>query len=244
MYGYEPVVVLANGTRRYNVARLPEGARFEVETPIPTEAYKRSKVELPDCRYLLYRGPIETALTGYPGRDPDKTANLWWPDDRAWCVGSDPELLWTYVAGPDELVAQLVADPFLEAFAVHPTLPSRTSSHGSSTAPATSSMRPSIPGQRCFGPRWGSWRSTCCETINQRGWRRTGTRSLALAESTMVELGQTQLTAHGGSTRWPTLSGRGCRTGRGVGTTTQWTPSGGGLAAHARPVAEPVGHTR
>ena len=107
MYGYEPVVVLADGTRRYDLMDPPEGGRLVVETPMPEVAYTRAKVQLPYTTCLLYEGPITTALTGYPGRPPSSTPSLWWPDDRAWCVGSHPELLWTYVAGSEELVTRL-----------------------------------------------------------------------------------------------------------------------------------------
>lgn len=118
MYGYEPVVVLADGTRRDDLMHPPEGGRLVVETPMPEMAYSRAKLQLPFTTCLLYEGPIATALTGYPGRPPVQTATLWWPDDRAWCVGSHPELLWTYVAGPEKLVARLAADPTLEALPV------------------------------------------------------------------------------------------------------------------------------
>lgn len=118
MYGYEPVVVLADGMRRYDLMNPPEGGRLVVETPMPKEAYARSKLQLSNTTYLLYRGPIATALTGYPGRPLNKTANLWWPEDRAWCVGTHPELLWTYVAGSEELVSRLVAESALEVVQV------------------------------------------------------------------------------------------------------------------------------
>lgn len=39
MFGYGPVVVLADGTRRYDLMEPPEGARLVVETPMPEEAY-------------------------------------------------------------------------------------------------------------------------------------------------------------------------------------------------------------
>lgn len=118
MYGYRPVVVLADGTRRYYLMNPPEGARLVTETPMPEEAYARSVVRISEHRYLLYRGRIETALTGYPGQPLNQTANLWWPKDRAWCVGSDPELLWTYIAGSEELVTHLVTESALEVFRV------------------------------------------------------------------------------------------------------------------------------
>ncbi|MBL1086906.1 hypothetical protein JK359_33915 [Streptomyces actinomycinicus] len=46
--------------------------------------------------------------------------DLWWPEDRAWCVGGDVDLVSTYVGGSPELIADLLAAPGLEA---HPVTP-------------------------------------------------------------------------------------------------------------------------
>lgn len=49
-----------------------------------------------------------------------RSPNLWWPDDRAWCVASEIDFDSTLVAGPAALVAELVGRPDLEAFEVAP----------------------------------------------------------------------------------------------------------------------------
>ncbi|MCB5165373.1 hypothetical protein LG634_11085 [Streptomyces bambusae] len=49
--------------------------------------------------------------------------DLWWPEDRAWCVGGDTDLKSTYVGGSEALIADLVADPALEAHRVADTDP-------------------------------------------------------------------------------------------------------------------------
>ncbi|MEU0335142.1 hypothetical protein [Streptomyces sp. NPDC006193] len=41
--------------------------------------------------------------------------DLWWPQDRAWCVGGDVDLVSTYVGGSRELIDDLLAAPGLEA---------------------------------------------------------------------------------------------------------------------------------
>lgn len=46
--------------------------------------------------------------------------DLWWPEDRAWCVGGDVDLASTYVGGSPELIAELLAAPGLEAYPVGP----------------------------------------------------------------------------------------------------------------------------
>ena len=46
-----------------------------------------------------------------------QTPNLWWPEDRAWCVATEIDLAWTYVGGSSELAATLLGDRRLEALA-------------------------------------------------------------------------------------------------------------------------------
>lgn len=43
---------------------------------------------------------------------------LWWPDDRAWCVSSDADLMSTYVGGTAECIAEIIDSAELEAFPV------------------------------------------------------------------------------------------------------------------------------
>ncbi|MBF6301547.1 hypothetical protein IU459_29005 [Nocardia amamiensis] len=45
-----------------------------------------------------------------------QSPNIFWPDDRAWCVATDIDLDWTYVGGSEELVRSIVAEPRFEAF--------------------------------------------------------------------------------------------------------------------------------
>jgi hypothetical protein len=49
-----------------------------------------------------------------------KTANLWWPEDRSWCVASEIDLRWTYVGGSSELIAQILSDERIEALPATP----------------------------------------------------------------------------------------------------------------------------
>jgi hypothetical protein len=78
-------------------------------------------VELPWREYRLLTGPLDAALE--VGRlvnsafDPH-SPSLIWPDDYAWCVATDVDLRSTYIAGPQALADELLADPRLEAWAV------------------------------------------------------------------------------------------------------------------------------
>jgi len=69
----------------------------------------RKRVRLPSREYILFKGPINDA----PGQV--NGPNLWWPDDRKWCVASEVDFPYTYVGGPKELIHEILADPSLEA---------------------------------------------------------------------------------------------------------------------------------
>jgi hypothetical protein len=86
--------------------------------PVPRSVRAGPRVRLPGRNYLLYTGAVDAALTLVP--DEDQTPNLWWPADRAWCVASEIDLPWSYVAGSEALIAQVLADQRLEAVPAHP----------------------------------------------------------------------------------------------------------------------------
>jgi hypothetical protein len=81
-------------------------------------------VRHPDREYLLGRGPLEAALgvgqhvteSWFSAQSP----NLFWPDDRRWCVATEIDFDSTLVAGSDALVDDLIRTPLLEAFRVGP----------------------------------------------------------------------------------------------------------------------------
>jgi hypothetical protein len=63
--------------------------------------------------YFLSSGPIEE-VTSFDGEGPD----IWWPDDRAWCVGSDTDLAASYVGGSVPCIEALLSSKALEALPV------------------------------------------------------------------------------------------------------------------------------
>lgn len=74
--------------------------------------------QLPNRSYYLLSGPIE-GIGESMCEDPIwQSANLWWPEDRAWCVATEIDFAWTYVAGDSALVDSLTGDPDLEALPV------------------------------------------------------------------------------------------------------------------------------
>ncbi|MER7763466.1 hypothetical protein [Streptomyces sp. NPDC097619] len=76
----------------------------------------------PNREEVLLSGPLADAIS--PATELDEFAELpdrWWPEDRAWVLGGDVDLMSTYVAGPEPLIADLLTHPALEAHRVAPT---------------------------------------------------------------------------------------------------------------------------
>lgn len=92
------------GSLRALSARRRRRRSHRLVPPLP-------QVELPDRRYYLYGGPLEKALAPLPF---DHSANLWWPEDRAWFVATEIDYAWTYVGGSQELIGELISDDRLE----------------------------------------------------------------------------------------------------------------------------------
>ena len=72
------------------------------QPPLPRRGARL--VHLPNRAYFLYRGTLDQVPGWMDG------PNLWWPDDRSWCVASEIDLPWTYVGGPKALIAKVLAD--------------------------------------------------------------------------------------------------------------------------------------
>jgi hypothetical protein len=77
---------------------------------------ERPTFRLPNRGYYLARGPLDAALETVYGFVGDyRSASIWWPDDRAWCVATEVDFDWTYVGGSAECVAAILSSPDLEA---------------------------------------------------------------------------------------------------------------------------------
>ena len=112
-YGY-----LHPGGMAWMVAARPPFARlhrafrlFQLRWSRPrvSEFRDQPRVRLPNRDYLLFSGAVSDAA-GW-----DDGPNLWWPDDRAWCVASEIDLDDTFIGGPEPLIAHLLANPTLNA---------------------------------------------------------------------------------------------------------------------------------
>lgn len=69
--------------------------------------------------YLL-RGPIDSYAHFTNG------PNFWWPDDRAWCMSTDTDFAWSYLAGSRACVDEVLAAPIMDAVETRPENPARS----------------------------------------------------------------------------------------------------------------------
>ena len=98
---------------------------------IDTRLYKASsRVRAPGRDYLLFRGPIDAIMAFLAGDWPfwGHSPNIWWPEDRAWCVATDIDLYDTYVGGSVECIEAIMSNPDLEA--IPTTIDARLDLHG------------------------------------------------------------------------------------------------------------------
>jgi hypothetical protein len=106
-------------------------SRFHSRPAFPPQARKSSKVHLPTRNYFLFEGPLTAVgelgafVTWDPGGERSferQTPSLWWPDDRAWCVGNEIDSSFTCIGGSRALIDELLARPDLEVLELDPTL--------------------------------------------------------------------------------------------------------------------------
>jgi hypothetical protein len=60
---------------------------------------------------------------GLTGSFSPQSPNLFWPQDRTWCVASEIDLFCTLVAGSEKLAETLLGDARFEAWRVFPGNP-------------------------------------------------------------------------------------------------------------------------
>ncbi len=108
-YGYDNAVSLSfwkEGEQPRHAKRPP---RFSIRVPRKPRDDGRARMRLPHRDYFLYRGSTGQATGWSDG------PNLWWPDDRAWCVASEIDLEETFVGGTQVLIDEICAIQHLGA---------------------------------------------------------------------------------------------------------------------------------
>jgi hypothetical protein len=91
-----------------------KGFRRRRRSPVEPVAPPGPRVQIPGRSLALYRGPIEAAAA-FCQPPAFQSPNLWWPEDRAWCVASEIDLPSTYLGGSRALVQEVLHDGRLEA---------------------------------------------------------------------------------------------------------------------------------
>ena len=74
----------------------------------------RVSIRNTDRAYFLLHGPLAEVggLFDFLGL---QSPNVWWPEDRAWCVATEIDFAWTYIGGGAEAIEAVLDDPRLEA---------------------------------------------------------------------------------------------------------------------------------
>ena len=86
--------------------------------PPPNEVEAAQRIKGVAREYILYTGPlsaIESFFVVRPGLPDLDGPNIWWPEDRTWCVSTDIDLDSTYVGGSEDCIDVLLSHPSLEA---------------------------------------------------------------------------------------------------------------------------------
>jgi hypothetical protein len=80
-------------------------------------------IQLPHREHFLFTGPLALTQRGFRFGAWEQSPNMWWPDDRAWFVGTDIDGYSTYVGGSTACIEAVLASPALEAIPVEPDTP-------------------------------------------------------------------------------------------------------------------------
>jgi hypothetical protein len=114
-YGSHSYTVFDGPEREETLARL-DAISLERDRIMRAAA----KFEASGENYFLFRGPLSAAASlGFDDWLHD-TANFWWPEDRAWCVGTNIDVPESYVGGTEPLTERLMDVPGLNASQVSP----------------------------------------------------------------------------------------------------------------------------
>ena len=79
-----------------------------------------AKLESPhlDRAYYIFRGPLDGVMSFYEWSFFHRSPNIWWPEDRAWCVATEIDDQDTFVGGSAACIERVLAHPELEALPI------------------------------------------------------------------------------------------------------------------------------
>jgi hypothetical protein len=76
---------------------------------------------VPERNLFLLKGGVGDVLRTLSDIDwIYRSPNLWWPDDRAWCVVTEIDFTWSYIGGSSPCIEQILRDSELEAIPTNP----------------------------------------------------------------------------------------------------------------------------
>jgi hypothetical protein len=84
----------------------------------PDDVRRAPIFKVPHRQYHLLLGPVDADVEDVMGFN--QSANIWWPDDRAWCVATEIDFKSTYIGCSEACRDELAASPDLEAFPIDP----------------------------------------------------------------------------------------------------------------------------
>jgi hypothetical protein len=76
---------------------------------------------VPSRAYYLLHGSIDGIIESACDEPRQQSANIWWPDDRAWCVATEIDLNTTYVGCSTACRDDLLVHDGLEAHTIDPS---------------------------------------------------------------------------------------------------------------------------
>lgn len=111
-----------HGSPAVAVVTWPGEQARPVPPAFPDEVIRGPRLRHPARNYLLFAGPLIAARqigwqSSWNAFFP-QSPNLFWPEDRSWCVATEIDFDSTIVAGDERLVASLLAAPDLEVWRV------------------------------------------------------------------------------------------------------------------------------
>jgi len=117
-WGVPSVMMLwREGRSKAEVRQAQEAAEARIAT-WQTLLNSAPRLVLPAQREMhLLEGPLD-AVSEFYEEQHRHPPSLWWSADRAWCVGTDIDLMTTYVGGRSEAISALLDDEQLEALRV------------------------------------------------------------------------------------------------------------------------------
>jgi hypothetical protein len=80
----------------------------------PRTVLEGPRVSAPGRDYFLLWGHMAQLADLFESLG-SQSPNIWWPNDRAWCVATEIDFAWTYVGGSAAAIRAVLADPRLEA---------------------------------------------------------------------------------------------------------------------------------